>query len=205
MIRGGAITLNDELIETRPLGLTFQDDSGRLLDVYEQAVGSRSWLILDDPNVALLPDLPPTTVPDGRYFVLGDNRDHSKDSRFWGTVAREDLIGPAIGIYWSWDFNGTWAELLNPLRWMDLLSHRTRWDRIGRAIDSAGAPSAARSFGGEPVPVEEPEASLPEKRLEDDRKDQEAEAARSEELLRAIREQEEAIRQLEEVSPRGEQ
>ena len=41
------------------------------------------------------------TVPSGRYFVLGDNRDHSNDSRFWGFVPRENLIGPARAVMFN--------------------------------------------------------------------------------------------------------
>jgi len=40
-------------------------------------------------------------IPDGHYFVLGDNRDDSKDSRFWGFVPRENIIGRPLMIYWS--------------------------------------------------------------------------------------------------------
>jgi signal peptidase I len=40
-------------------------------------------------------------VPDGHYFVLGDNRDDSKDSRYWGFVPRENIIGRPLMIYWS--------------------------------------------------------------------------------------------------------
>jgi signal peptidase I len=42
-------------------------------------------------------------VPPGRYFVLGDNRDSSLDSRYWGFVPRENIIGKPLVIYWSYD------------------------------------------------------------------------------------------------------
>lgn len=44
----------------------------------------------------------PYVVKEGHYFVLGDNRDNSKDSRFWGTVPSELIKGKALIIYWSW-------------------------------------------------------------------------------------------------------
>lgn len=43
----------------------------------------------------------PFTVPQGQYYCLGDNRDNSLDSRFWGTVPRENVIGRAVLVYWS--------------------------------------------------------------------------------------------------------
>jgi signal peptidase I len=42
-------------------------------------------------------------VPAGRYFAMGDNRDHSLDSRFWGFVPRENIIGRPLFVYWSFD------------------------------------------------------------------------------------------------------
>jgi len=45
----------------------------------------------------------PIVVPDGKYFVLGDNRDNSRDSRFWGYVDRELIKGTPLVIYFSWD------------------------------------------------------------------------------------------------------
>jgi len=48
-------------------------------------------------------DYGPFHVPDGHYFCLGDNRDNSRDSRYWGTVPRHLVKGRAVVVYWSYD------------------------------------------------------------------------------------------------------
>ena len=132
--RSGRVFVNGEPIETRPLGETFEDETGSLLEVNEVTLGERSFQILDDPGVSFPSPVESVTVEPDRYFMLGDNRDHSKDSRFWGTVRLAEIKGPAFILYWSWDFNGGWAELLNPLRVFELLTQKMRWDRIGDRV-----------------------------------------------------------------------
>ncbi|MBJ6727417.1 signal peptidase I [Geomesophilobacter sediminis] len=61
----------------------------------------------------------PVRVPAGSYFMMGDNRDRSYDSRFWGFVTDSDIKGKAMIKYWSWDSENS----------------RVRWNRIGGVIN----------------------------------------------------------------------
>jgi signal peptidase I len=81
----------------------------------------------------------PVQVPEGQYFVLGDNRDISQDSRHWGFVPKESLKGKTIFIYWSWEPDEAAPEWSFPyihnvfsFSWYFLTefpSH-TRWERL---------------------------------------------------------------------------
>jgi signal peptidase I len=60
----------------------------------------------------------PITVPPGNLFFMGDNREQSYDSRFYGFVPKNTIKGKAMTLYWSWDS----------------VAHKVRWDRIGKIV-----------------------------------------------------------------------
>jgi len=65
-------------------------------------------------------NLPPQKIPEGNFFMMGDNRDNSNDSRYWGYVPYENLKGKALFLYWS----------LNPDVPVYNIIHKVRWRRI---------------------------------------------------------------------------
>lgn len=76
-------------------------------------------VILNQPDDPPRDNFGPAIVPGDHLFVMGDNRDYSYDSRFWGFVPLNALRGKAFIIYWSWDKEHHWP----------------RWNRLGRLIN----------------------------------------------------------------------
>lgn len=76
-------------------------------------------------------------VPAGSYFAMGDNRDNSSDSRFWGLVPRENITGKPLLIFWSFDAPTEDLMSYSPGHFVDVAAHfftKTRWDRTFHLI-----------------------------------------------------------------------
>jgi signal peptidase I len=133
--RGGEVYINDVPLEVTITDEKFVDDSGHAFDLRWEELGECRHAILDDQRPRRTRetrlDRGTWVVEPGRYFMMGDNRDNSNDSRGWGTVRLEELKGPAFILYWSWDVNGNMLSFFNPVNWFNA---EKRWDRVFQRV-----------------------------------------------------------------------
>ena len=113
-MRDKLLLVNGEAASYRPIGLVQEhagpDATVQALRLYE-TTGSRTHVIqwLQLPEDAMSDSFGPITVPADHYLMLGDNRDDSADSRYFGLVPRQLLIGRAVAILASADITGNWV------------------------------------------------------------------------------------------------
>ena len=98
--------------------------AGELYDVYYNP----DFVEEDYPIFRLEGDGHEIVVPAGKYFVMGDNRNNSEDSRYWGFVPRDLVIGRAMFVYWSFDESAPSNGLF-----LDFFTN-TRWSRTGTMV-----------------------------------------------------------------------
>ena len=72
---------------------------GKEADIYQETIGNVSYNILD--LIKKNENFGPVKIPGGEYFVMGDNRDNSYDSRYWGMVKRHQILGKPVSVYFS--------------------------------------------------------------------------------------------------------
>lgn len=119
----------------------------KMLHINGQEVDDGTYAMRRDPRVfpnrrflsrqtRLRDNFGPFEVPEGEYFFLGDNRDHSYDSRYWGTAPRHYIKGRALFIYWSYGGetpDGQWYSWQHKIGQMLSTTTgfftKTRWER----------------------------------------------------------------------------
>jgi signal peptidase I len=131
---GAVLYVNGEAKTGDPAPETASGSQGESVQVRPESLDGHDYFAWDLAE-RRSPSFETVVVEPDRYFMAGDNRDNSNDSRYWGTVHRADIVGRATKIYWSWENENSWLAMLNPAVWWHLLREKTRWDRIGQSIE----------------------------------------------------------------------
>jgi signal peptidase I len=109
------LTINGKTVETQSVPEFFDEDSMRYFKQYQEALGAQPHRLLNDddrpafiPGVEKFPGFEACNytiegvtckVPEGQYFMMGDNRDNSMDSRYWGFVPEKNIVGKAFFVW----------------------------------------------------------------------------------------------------------
>ena len=101
-MRDNQLFVNGRLAKQSPIAIVSSEDYGSAY-VFNEDLYGRNHKVMLTPEIPAVRTIAPTTVPAGNYFVLGDNRDNSNDSRFIGFIERRRIVGRAVAVAFSLD------------------------------------------------------------------------------------------------------
>ncbi len=122
-IAGRNLYINGQEVPLKFVGDFYDERTGSQYDEYEEDLFGREHRVIYEKGMESTQKgtyLPVAKVPEGHVFVMGDNRDNSQDSRFWGFVPIQNIEGKAFIIHWSWDFDN--ENILEKVRWDRIIS-----------------------------------------------------------------------------------
>lgn len=120
-IMKGRLFINEEPLKyEKLLDKNNENPNPELFDIYQESFGENHWRLIFQKKPETK-DFGPLVVPPGEVFLLGDNRDASDDSRYWGTVPMDQVVGKVVLIWLSLDWQSKWGGDRYP---------SVRWDRV---------------------------------------------------------------------------